>query len=106
MGVGLGAALQDWAADVAERNHHVALIRADGWTTNSRLHAYFERQRFTRLAGTDPLEPAGYPSQAFFERKKEWSGSGYKKLFTDNKLAHALWVPLHWRSMDAPSIIR
>jgi len=73
-GLRLGAALLDWAADMAGRDHHVALIRADVWTTNTRLHAYFERQRFRRLAGRDPRELTGYPSRVLFEHKTEWSG--------------------------------
>jgi len=33
-GYGLGAALLDWAADVATRDYGAALIRIDEWTTN------------------------------------------------------------------------
>jgi GNAT superfamily N-acetyltransferase len=47
-GQGLGAALLDWAADLAKREHKARLIRIDVWTTNVQLHAYYEKQGFTR----------------------------------------------------------
>jgi GNAT superfamily N-acetyltransferase len=84
-GCGLGAALLDWAADVAKRDHGAALIRIDVWTTNLELHAYYEEQRFTRLPGRDPGELAGYPSQALFERKADRPGSDYTKLFLEEE---------------------
>ncbi len=90
-GLGLGAALLDWAADVAERDHKVTLIRIDVWTTNKDLHAYYEGQRFTRCQGRDPRELDNYPSQALFEREVDRSGSGYRTLFAENGLAQ---VPL------------
>jgi len=80
-GLGLGAALLDWAGDVAKRKHEAALIRVDVWTTNEELHAYFEAQHFTRRAGRDPRELTGYPSQALFEREVELSESVYALLF-------------------------
>jgi GNAT superfamily N-acetyltransferase len=82
-GLGLGAALLNWAADVAERDHAVRLIRVDVWTTNVPLHAYYERQRFTRQEGRDPGELAGYPSQALFERDVNQTGSDYRQLLTE-----------------------
>ena len=45
-GLGLGARLLDWAADVAARAHEARWIRIDVWTTNRRLHAYYRRQGF------------------------------------------------------------
>ena len=50
----LGAALLDWAADVAGREHAAALIRVDVWTTNTDLHAYYQGQDFVRCPGRDP----------------------------------------------------
>jgi hypothetical protein len=41
-GCGQGAALLDWAADAAKRDHNAALIHIDVWTTNLELHAYYE----------------------------------------------------------------
>ena len=80
-GIGLGAALLDWAAEVAKTDHQAALIRIDVWTTNRALHAYYEGQRFLRREGRDPRELANYPSQALFEREVAMSGSDYTRLF-------------------------
>jgi GNAT superfamily N-acetyltransferase len=80
-GIGLGAALLDWAADVAETQYEAALIRIDVWTTNEQLHAYYEGQRFTRRAGRDARELGDYPSQALFEREVGRSGSSHVKFF-------------------------
>jgi len=83
-GIGLGAALLDWAADVAKRDHQAALLRIDVWTTNKELHTYYERQLFKRRASRDPRELANYPSQALFEREVDRSRSDYKKFFGGN----------------------
>jgi GNAT superfamily N-acetyltransferase len=80
-GIGLGAALLDWAAEVAKTDHRAALIRIDVWTTNRALHAYYEEQRFLRRAGRDPRELANYPSQALFEREVATSCSDCTRLF-------------------------
>jgi GNAT superfamily N-acetyltransferase len=82
----LGAALLDWAADVAGREHGAALIRVDVWTTNTDLHAYYQGQDFVRCPGRDPRELADYPSQALFEREVDRSRSDYTKLFRENSL--------------------
>lgn len=83
-GQGLGAALLDWAADVARRDHQVTLIRIDVWTTNLDLHAYYKRQRFTPCKGRDPWELSGYPSQALFERADK-PGKSYRKLYVEDE---------------------
>lgn len=82
-GLELGAALLDWAADVAKRDHDAALIRVDVWTTNTDLHTYYEGQRFIRRERRDPRELTNYPSQALFEREVNQPGSDYAKLFTE-----------------------
>ncbi len=56
VGLGLGAALLDWAGDVARRRHRAVLLRIDVWTTNTALHAYYEKRGFTRQRGRDPRE--------------------------------------------------
>jgi GNAT superfamily N-acetyltransferase len=84
-GLELGAALLDWAADVARRDHKAALIRIDVWTTNVDLHAYYEGQRFTRCEGRDPQELANYPSQALFEREVDSPGLDHTKLFMEEE---------------------
>ena len=77
--LGLGAALLDWAADVANTDHGAELIRIDVRTTNGELHAYYERQGFTRCP--DPQGLGDYPSQALFERSVDGPGSDFTKLF-------------------------
>lgn len=84
-GRGLGAALLDWAAHVAKRDHRAALIRIDVWTTNLELHAYFEGQRFVRVPGCEPTSLPDYPSQALFERAADLSGSDYTELFLEEE---------------------
>jgi GNAT superfamily N-acetyltransferase len=83
--LGLGAALLDWASDVAKKYHGAALIRIDLWTTNHDLHAYYQRQRFTRCAGRDPWKLPNYPSQALYERKMDGPGSNYTKLLLEDR---------------------
>jgi hypothetical protein len=46
--------LRSWAAHTAKRDRRATVIRADVWTTNRDLHAYYERQHFTRREGGDP----------------------------------------------------
>ena len=82
-GKGLGAALLDWAANVAKRDHGATLIRVDVWTTNTDLHTYYKGQRFIRRKGRDPRDLTNYPSQALFEREVTQPGSDYKKLFVE-----------------------
>ena len=84
-GCGLGAALLDWAADIAQREYGAALIRIDVWTTNVALHNYYEGQRFTGRLGRNPAELAGYPSQTLFQREADMPGSDYKKLLTEEE---------------------
>jgi hypothetical protein len=81
--LGLGAALLDWVAQVAERDHGAELIRIDVRTTNEKLHAYYTGQRFTRCQ--DPQGLGDYPSQALFERKVDRRGSDYRKLFIEEE---------------------
>jgi GNAT superfamily N-acetyltransferase len=79
-GLGLGAALLDWAADIAETEHWADLIRIDVRTTNRKLHAYYEGQGFTRCP--DPEGLGDYPSQALFERGVHTRRSDFTKMFT------------------------
>jgi GNAT superfamily N-acetyltransferase len=77
--LGMGAALLDWAADVAKTSHRAELIRIDVRTTNLKLHAYFEGRRFTRCP--DPQGLGDYSSPALFERSVDVPGSDFTKLF-------------------------
>jgi GNAT superfamily N-acetyltransferase len=83
-GDGLGAALLDWAADVAKKDQEVSLIRIDVWTTNTELHAYYERQDFNPCVGRDPQDLPDYPSRALFEREAGESGSDYTRFFRED----------------------
>jgi GNAT superfamily N-acetyltransferase len=76
---GLGAALLDWAAAVAKRDHGAELIRVDVWTTNETLHAYYKGQHFTRCP--DPQGLGDYPSQALFERAVDAPASDFARFF-------------------------
>jgi GNAT superfamily N-acetyltransferase len=82
-GHAVGAGLLDWAAEVAMRSHGASLIRVDVWTTNSGLHEYYKRQRFTRCDGRDPAELINYPAQALFEREIERAGQTHTRLFVE-----------------------
>jgi GNAT superfamily N-acetyltransferase len=82
-GLGLGAALLDWASDVAKRDYGATHIRVEVWTTNAGLRAYYSGQRFAPCQGRDPAELDGYPCQALFEREAGQAGSDYPKLFTE-----------------------
>jgi len=75
--LGLGAALLDWAVDVAKRDHGAELIRIDVRTTNLKLHAYYEGLRFTRCPDAQGL--GDYPSQALFERCVDAPGLNFYK---------------------------
>jgi len=90
--LGLGAALLDWAADVAKRDHGAELIRIDVRTTNVKLHAYYEGQRFTRCP--DPQGLGDYPSQALFQRRVDVPGSEFTKLFITEEGHGAEIIPL------------
>ena len=69
---------------MARRDHGASLIRVDVWTTNTALHAYYERQGFTPCTGQDTQDLADYPSQALFEREVNRSGSGFTRFFAEN----------------------
>jgi GNAT superfamily N-acetyltransferase len=64
-GVGLGAALLDWASRKGARDDGAVWIRANAWTTNKGLHDYYVKQGFTSC-GFCPDD--GYPSGAMFQR--------------------------------------
>jgi len=83
-GCGLGAALLDWAADVAARDYRATLLRVDVWTTNQSLHTYYQGQRFKRHTARDPWELPNYPSQALFERDVDQAETDYSRLFVEN----------------------
>ena len=63
-GIGLGAALLDWAAERARRKGR-ARLRLDAWATNDALHQYYKNLEFEMLRNT-PVPGRG--SGALFER--------------------------------------
>jgi GNAT superfamily N-acetyltransferase len=64
-GAGLGAALLDWAGRTAQRDYQAQWVRVSAWTTNLRLHAYYQRHGFLPC-GFHPDD--GYPSAARFQK--------------------------------------
>jgi len=67
-GLGLGAALIDWAAHAAMQQIGTPCLRIAVWTTNRDLHSYYQRHGFRRSARRLPWKLPGYPSRALFER--------------------------------------
>ncbi len=67
-GLGLGAALIDWASEAAMQQIGTPRLRIDVWTTNRDLHAYYRGRGFRRRARRLPWKLPGYPSRALFER--------------------------------------
>lgn len=71
-GLGLGGQLIDWAGMRGYRLYGAKLIRIDVWTTNTKLHRYYETVQF---------EPCGfcpdpeYPSGALFQKHVSEVGS-------------------------------
>ena len=97
--LGIGAALLDWAAEAAKRDHGATRIRVDVWTTNRALHTYYEQLNFTRCPPPDPGDRIDYPSQALFERQIEQARERHAKLFVQTD-SHGPQTPplahLHW----------
>jgi GNAT superfamily N-acetyltransferase len=69
-GLGIGAALVDWAAARAVTDWHARWIRIDVWTSNTALHEYYEKRGF-RYLRTCPYDPKFYPSAALFQKSTE-----------------------------------
>jgi GNAT superfamily N-acetyltransferase len=67
-GLGLGAALIDWASEAAIQQIGTPRLRVDVWTTNRDLHAYYRGNGFRRGARRLLWKLPGYPSRALFER--------------------------------------
>ena len=65
-GQGLGAQLLDWAGLRAKREYGARWVRADVWTTNTKLHRYYRDQGFAFCGFSDLI--ADYPSAALFQK--------------------------------------
>jgi len=68
-GLGLGAALLDWATEFGLRTLGTPLLRIDVWTDNRALHDYYLRQGFTFIEIRSAEDLPDYPSRALFERR-------------------------------------
>ena len=64
-GLRLGSALLDWAGLTARRGYGARWVRVDVWSTNQKLHAYYEREGFTWCGMSSDLD---YPSGALFQK--------------------------------------
>jgi GNAT superfamily N-acetyltransferase len=64
---GLGAALLDWAGLRARRWYGARWIRVDVWTTNTRLHTYYQRQGFGFCGFSEAFQH--YPAAALFQKE-------------------------------------
>ena len=64
-GHGLGSQLLDWAGRHAAREYGARWVRVDAWTTNTRLHAYYNSLGF-QLCGLSAIP--SYPSAALFQK--------------------------------------
>jgi GNAT superfamily N-acetyltransferase len=64
-GLGLGAALLNWAGRTGRLAHDASVMRISAWTTNLGLHDYYYGQGFS-WRGLHPDD--GYPSRARFEK--------------------------------------
>ena len=84
-GKGIGAALLDWAAEVAKREHGARLIRVDVWTTNEGLRNYYENRDFQSCPVRGPQDLGSYPSQALFERDIDRAGTSHTSLFLERE---------------------
>jgi GNAT superfamily N-acetyltransferase len=64
-GHGIGGQLLNWAGLRANRDYGARWVRVDVWTTNKKLHEYYEAQGFEKY-GRSPIP--GYPSAALFQK--------------------------------------
>jgi GNAT superfamily N-acetyltransferase len=64
-GQGLGAALVDWAGSQGAQQYGARSTRIDVWTTNAKLHAYYQRIGFVHVGF---CHDSGYPSGALFQK--------------------------------------
>lgn len=80
-GVGLGAALLDWAGRTARRDHGARWIRVSAWTTNLTLHDYYRRQGFSACGFH---RDGGYPSGARFQKPTAVTAASGTTLFRES----------------------
>jgi ribosomal protein S18 acetylase RimI-like enzyme len=64
-GTGTGGRLTDWIGALARDRYGAQCLRADVWTTNTRLHEYYRQQGFRFLRFCPDRD---YPSGALFSK--------------------------------------
>ena len=67
-GLGLGAALIDWAGMCGIEQWRADWIRVDIWTTNIGLHNYYKAQHFEYLRTVEVEHEWDYPSAVLFQK--------------------------------------
>jgi ribosomal protein S18 acetylase RimI-like enzyme len=67
-GLGIGAALIDWAGLLGMDRWQAKWIRVDVWTTNLALHRYYKGQGFEHLRTLQFENYWDYPSAALFQK--------------------------------------
>jgi ribosomal protein S18 acetylase RimI-like enzyme len=67
-GLGIGAALIDWAGALGRTRWQADWIRVDVWTTNFALHRYYKGQGFEHLRTLEFQNEWDYPSAALFQK--------------------------------------
>lgn len=67
-GLGIGAALIDWAGTLGATGWRAEWIRVDVWTTNLALHRYYKGQGFEHLRTLQFEDYWDYPSAALFQK--------------------------------------
>ena len=90
-GLGIGAALIDWAAQRAVREWSAQWVRIDVWTTNEALHDYYAKRGF-RFCRIGPFDKKTYPSAALFQKPTSELDEAAAARFTD-RLASLLATP-------------
>jgi GNAT superfamily N-acetyltransferase len=81
-GLGVGAAMMDWAAQRGVRVWSAEWVRIDVWTTNVALHDYYEKRGF-RFCRIGPFDKETYPSAALFQKPTSEVDSAAAGRFTE-----------------------
>jgi GNAT superfamily N-acetyltransferase len=80
-GIGLGAALLDWAAVRGRRHYGAVWVRVDVWTTNKALHDYYQLRGFVPCGYCVTIPD--YPAAALFQKPTAGIRSPPSSLFRD-----------------------
>jgi GNAT superfamily N-acetyltransferase len=80
-GRNVGHELTDWVGAWARAQFGAKVLRIDVWTTNVRLHSYYEKRGFVFAGFSAPRESPDYPSAAMFYKPTEAIGALAGSLF-------------------------